>query len=111
MQLKDEEKMLLLLKFFQMQNDTQKMTVDNNKKTGGAITNKLFITADLMQFFFDYAAKTGNVVSIGVPVPKVQFKVGEEGVLNDIHFEIINGTEEIYTGLEVYQAYIRSENE
>lgn len=111
MQLRDEEKMLLLLKFFQMQNDTQKMTVDNNKKTGSAITNKLFITADLMQFFFDYVAKTGNVVSIGVPVPKVQFKVGEEGVLNDIHFEIINGTEEIYTGLEVYQAYIRSENE
>lgn len=111
MQLKDEEKMLLLLKFFQMQNDTQKMTVDNNKKTGGAITNKLFITADLMQFFFDYVAKTGNVVSIFAPVPKIKFKVGEEGVLNDIHFEIINGTEEIYTGLEVYQAYIRSENE
>lgn len=32
MQLKDEEKMLLLLKLFQMQNDTQKMTVNNNKK-------------------------------------------------------------------------------
>lgn len=106
MQLKDEEKMLLLLKLFQMQSDTRKMAVDNNKKNGGAITNKLFITADLMQFFFDYAAKNGNVVSIGVPVPKVQFKVGEEGKINGLDFEIISGSEKIYTGLEIYQSYI-----
>lgn len=111
MQLKDDEKIRLLLQIFMMQNDTQRMTADNNKKNGGAITNKLFITADLMQFFFEHTMKNGNVVSIGAPVPKVQFEVGKEGKINGLNFEIINGTEEIYTGLEVYQAYIRSENE
>ena len=106
MQLNDEEKVRLLLRVFALQNDTQKMTKDNNQKAGATITNKLFITADLMQFFFDHTAQNGNVVSFGAPVPKIQFKVGEEGRINGLDFEIISGTEKIYTGLEIYQSYI-----
>lgn len=104
----DAEKMEILVRIFMFQKDTEKMTNDNNKKTGKTVTNKLFTTADLMQFFFDYAAKDGNVISFGVPIPKIQFKVGEEGILNGVHFEIINGSEEIYTGLEMYQSLINS---
>lgn len=107
MQLTDEEKISLLWRIFRLQDDTLQFTKKSNKINGGTVTNKLFITADLMQFFNDYLIKKGvKAISIGSPINEVKFEVGNEGMINNIHFEIISGKEHIYTGLEIYQSYI-----
>lgn len=82
------------------------MKCNHAQKTLKAST-KLFITADLMQFFLNNVAKyqEAAVLSVFIPVESITCRVGDQGSLNGVNFEIIKGKEKVYQGIEMFQTY------
>jgi hypothetical protein len=66
----------------------------------------LFITKDLMQNLIDTIAYIPNVkseiITIGNPVEKIKFKVGEGGMIGNVEFRIIDGRNECFSGIEIF---------
>jgi len=103
----DYEKMEIVLYLFLMQGDVQKGAKKEFDTEDNSIT-KLFITADLMQIFMDNIEKHPAflaTVSLFKPLEKISCKIGDEGLINNVKFEIIKGKEQVYSGIEVYQSY------
>lgn len=101
----DKKKIDALLEIFMMQNDIRDSAKKSFKTTDNSIT-KLFITADLMQFFLNNIGKYSNatILSVLQPINDITCRVGDEGLLGGVHFEIIKGKEKIYQGVEIYHS-------
>lgn len=101
----DEKKIMMLLNIFLMQRDVSQ-TAKKNFKTDDNLITKLFITSDLMQFFLSNINKQPQVTAVSFfePISNITCRVGDEGSLNGINFEIIKGKEKIYQGVEIYHS-------
>lgn len=101
----DEKKIMMLLNIFLMQREVAQ-TAKENFKTDDNLITKLFITSDLMQFFLDNISSHPQITAISLfkPISGISCRVGDEGSLNGINFEIIKGKEKIYQGVEIYHS-------
>lgn len=102
----DKKKLMVLLDLFLMQREVSQKAKKDFKTNNNSIT-KLFISSDLMQFFLNNINRQPWVTTISMfkPISDITCRVGDEGNLNGVNFEIIKGKEKVYQGIEMFQTY------